>query len=816
VLTIFRDFDLTAIPPDVHPLTHLTNLIHNKGTWKPRPEPKSWFATPETAQQSLTITRLRTEARKYHRALVERGDITKFADFVEARSNWIKAVDEGRKLAASSFQTRLAAWQKNPNTPGYASRLWKVMSGKKSEFGTSIPEDELVSHFNALLFKSTPLTYTPVDPPTLDPFLDTPFTEAEVLRAIHSKSPSSAPGADQLQYSFWKSVVEDPESLTLLTSLFNHVYTTGVVPPDWHTAVVTMLYKGKGPRNMATNFRAISLTATSLKIFETLLASRISSWASTRKILTYHQAGFRSHYSTYDHVFTLASIQRRAGKNNVFVGFIDLAKAFPSVSRPKLLSKLQNLGLSTKALNVIADMYSVDSYQFILSRNSIGTSRGQADTGTREGSCLSPLLFLLFVHDLPEFLDACGSWGPKFGGKVLRVLQFADDTTLIAHGRTQFQILLDRFALYCDLNELKINASKTEIINLRKGSRPSRKDHWKLNNVPLRVSSSARYLGVMFNSGRFGVSHVKHLRTRNLTKVWGLVGRIKRAGFTDIPFIKNLFRVLIISSATYGAGLLLPLPKPYLAKNLDCLQTNFLRSVWSLPRGTPNHFVLKVANLPCMSCVCLEEALRFLTRKLRNWGINSPIVEELITDMLAGRGSAEDPPSPSWLDHLTGYIVNDLNLPLPRATVAELRSSMLALDPVYLRQRITERCHATCYPPSPNREPMYQSLQLSSAASWPCFQTAAPHFKLCRFFASDSFCHSRLLHANEIDRTCNECGIPLTIDHWLHCPLRISDRALLASEVGFPIDSMEKLREIFMDQRHSVALEFVLSKFFKW
>ncbi len=170
------------------------------------------------------------------------------------------AVEEGRKLATSTFQTRLATWKKNPNTPGHSSKLWKIMSGKKSEFGTSIPEDQLVAHFNSLLFKSQPLNFLPPDPPILNPFLDTPFTETEVLQVIRSKSPSSAPGADQLQYSFWKSVADDPESLTQLTKLFNHTFESGKVPADWHSAVVTMLYKGKGPRNLPTNFRAISLT----------------------------------------------------------------------------------------------------------------------------------------------------------------------------------------------------------------------------------------------------------------------------------------------------------------------------------------------------------------------------------------------------------------------------------------------------------------------------------------------------------------------------------------------------------------------------
>ncbi len=824
VLEIFRKFDLSRIPPDAHPLTYLTEQIHAQGKWKPRAEAKSWFDTPETTVHQTRVSRLRSEARKFHRALVDRGDLSSFPDFIQARTQWIAAVDEGRRLATTTFQTRLAAWKKDPHLPGNSSKLWKIMSGKKSEFGTSIPEDQLIAHFNALLFKSQPLTYTPSSPTISDPFLDSPFSEAEVKHAIKSKNSSSAPGVDQLQYSFWKAVADDPESLTCLTSVFNLVFTSGKVPDDWHTAIVAMLYKGKGPRNLPTNFRAISLTSTSLKIFETLLASRISAWAEINKLLSFHQAGFRRHLSTYDHVFTLASLQKQAGKNNIFVGFIDLAKAFPSVSRSKLLSKLQSLGLSSQMLNVIAEMYTPDSYRFILSKASLGSMSGQADTGTREGSCLSPLLFILFVSDLPAFLDVCKSLGPKIGSRVIRVLQFADDTTLIAQGRVEFQKLLNRFALYCEENDLKINASKTEIINLRHGSRASRKDRWVLNDAPLRLSKGARYLGVIFSTGRMGIHHTKHLRARNLAKVWSLASRIRRAGFTDSRFIFRLFRVLIVSSATYGASLLLPFPKHHLTKNLDCLLTGFLRSIWSLPRGTPNHLVLSAANSPCMSCLCLEDGVLYLLRKLRNWGINSPLVESVITDMFERRGSPEDPPSGSaedplsrsWLEHMIRYLVDDLHLPISQSSLPNLRASVLALDRADLHQRITHHCHRSCYPPSPARSAMYQSLSISSSHTWPCFESAAPHFRLCRFFISDSFCHSRLLFSNGISRECELCGISLSIDHWLHCPLRANDRALLTRETGFNIDSMERIRDVYTNARFSVAMEFVLSKFFTW
>jgi hypothetical protein len=111
---------------------------------------------------------------------------------------------------------------------------------------------------------------------------------------------------------------------------------------------------------------------------------------------------------------------------------------------------------------------------------------------------------------------------------------------------------------------------------------------------------------------------------------------------------------------------------------------------------------------------------------------------------------------------------------------------------------------------------MYRALQLSSAQDWPCFKTAAPHFKLCRFFISDSFCHSRILYKNEIARICESCDVQVSVQHWLCCPQRAADQDLLSREVGFTVDSFERLRDVLINPRHSVALEFVLSKFFKW
>jgi hypothetical protein len=212
--------------------------------------------------------------------------------------------------------------------------------------------------------------------------------------------------------------------------------------------------------------------------------------------------------------------------------------------------------------------------------------------------------------------------------------------------------------------------------------------------------------------------------------------------------------------------------------------------------------------------MCTEDAVRFLTRKFQRWGVNAPLVESLISAMFEERGSSGDPSPSSWLDHVIRYVAHDLDIPLQLSSFHELRESVLGIDPALLRQRITNHCHRTCFPPSPRRETYYQSLNIRTSASWPCFRSAAPHLKLCRFFISNSFSHSRLLVQNSIDEECPACNVRISVQHWLSCPLRVADRALLASETGFEINSLECLRNVLQNPRHSVALEFVLHRYF--
>jgi hypothetical protein len=312
---------------------------------------------------------------------------------------------------------------------------------------------------------------------------------------------------------------------------------------------------------------------------------------------------------------------------------MDLRKAFPSVSRHLLLQKLNNLGISSKMMNIITALYQPDTFSIVSGNDLIGN----ADHGTKEGSCLSPLLFSLFISDLPEFLTGQNIRSPKIGKFSVRVLQFADDTALIATGRRNLQKLLNLFCIYCKNNQLSINSDKTEIINLRKGARGSIKDIWNIEYNQIGIAKKATYLGAVFSTGRKGNHHLQKILPNIRTKARLLVGRLKRADLTQAAFCVSSFHSLITPIVSYAFPFLLPVSSPHTLGKLNPVLNQFLRAVWRLPRSTSNFQLLQFADTFCLECVCHLEAVCFLIRKLKNWSDNSELIETLIKELFADR-----------------------------------------------------------------------------------------------------------------------------------------------------------------------------------
>lgn len=173
------------------------------------------------------------------------------------------------------------------------------------------------------------------------------------FKSLKASKVGKAPGDDQISNEFFKNL---PDNWILyLTSLFNKIFSEECFPESWADVLMCMLYK-KGDKSDPGNYREIALINCIVKIFTSILKVRLDTWALKHKIIPECQAGFVIDKRCLDNIFTLTGAinqQLRLGNRKVLALFIDLKRAFDSVSHFKLWCCLYDLGVSAKIIRVL-------------------------------------------------------------------------------------------------------------------------------------------------------------------------------------------------------------------------------------------------------------------------------------------------------------------------------------------------------------------------------------------------------------------------------------------------------------------------------
>lgn len=223
-------------------------------------------------------------------------------------------------------------------------------------------------------------------------------------------------------------------------------------------AKIVPVYKS-GSRTCMDNYRPIALLSNFSKILEKIVAARLTSFFDTNNILSGSQFGFRQGHSTLHPTMKFMNYVSNAfnKKEHVLTIFCDLRKAFDTVDHEILLKKMASLGIRGVELawfkNYLTDR---KQYVYIKGKNS---SLKDTKIGVPQGSILGPLLFLIYINDLP------------LASKLITFL-FADDTTLLAAG-PDIDALFDfvnnefhKIVYYFRLNKLSLHPKKTQFMIL--------------------------------------------------------------------------------------------------------------------------------------------------------------------------------------------------------------------------------------------------------------------------------------------------------------------------------------------------------------
>lgn len=292
-------------------------------------------------------------------------------------------------------------------------------------------------------------------PWSADSFYLFPVTEYEVSKAINSLKNTNTVDCFNINTNMLKLTVDFLSPI--LTHLFNRCFTEGIFPEPLKIAKVTPVFK-KGAKDNPENYRPITIIPMIGKVFEVIIKGRLCSFFEGRGLLCPEQFGFRSGRSTCDAVSALVGgvVEGFEGGMLTAALLYDLRKAFDCLCRESLLKKLERYGIRGVPLLLLSD-YLRGRTQFV-SVCENASSLELVPYGVPQGSVLGPLLFLIYINDLPRSVTSG------------RMVLFADDTTILVSGGDSDALERGLDSAQADItcwfskNKLALNTNKTQKI----------------------------------------------------------------------------------------------------------------------------------------------------------------------------------------------------------------------------------------------------------------------------------------------------------------------------------------------------------------
>ena len=420
--------------------------------------------------------------------------------------------------------------------------------------------------------------------PDNDPagFLNANFTFDEVRESISQLQNNKSRGWDNIPNEAFKyAPVEVVQHHVLM---FNTMKDCNQVPKKFNEGKVTLIHK-KGPEEILSNYRPLTVNSAMYGIYSRILNDRLKKVTEAHDLLGEVQAGFRKDRNAGDNLFVLSTILAKAKENGQLVhkAFVDITKAYDTVSRDLLWTKLENLGFGKVFINCLKALYTDDYIK--ASVNGRNTRNIYLSRGVRQGCSLSPLLFALYISDLGHELCSSGQ-GFDVSDANICSLFFADDIILLSPTAGGLRKLLAITQRHFKSLKLGFSRSKTQVIS------PSTTDFtvfdYKEEEVfTLQKVVEYKYLGLQIHKSLFKTvveRQKKAIKTANQFK--GACLSIAFRG-PDVSILAScLWLNVAIPTILYGCESI-PFSETHIS-SLNRIQSQLAKGVLGVPISSPN------------------------------------------------------------------------------------------------------------------------------------------------------------------------------------------------------------------------------------
>jgi hypothetical protein len=415
------------------------------------------------------------------------------------------------------------------------------------------------------------------------------FSEKQVMDKLLDLNVNKSAGPDEIHPRILRELARSIASP--LTIIFNTSARTQVLPADWKLGNITAIFK-KGKKNLPSNYRPISLTSIVCKILESLMRERITRHFARNNLFSRKQFGFLSGRST---VLQLLHVLDDWSKildegGTIDCVYMDFMKAFDTVPHKRLLEKIRSYGITDQVLGWISS-FLTDRQQRVCI-NGKHSKWGTVTSGIPQGSVLGPVLFVIYINDLPDVIRHSSAFLFADDTKVYKRITCVDDSNGLQSDLMALQEWTDKWLI-------KFHPDKCVVLTVGTDTQATEHLYYLKsgNNVHnLKYVEHEKDLGITMDRR---LNFDKHIQEK-VNKANSMMGLIRRTFcHLDEENFKLLYKAFVRPHLEYGNVIW----HPHRVEHIVAIENVQRRATKLIPslRDLPYEERLKHLHLPSLA-----------------------------------------------------------------------------------------------------------------------------------------------------------------------------------------------------------------------